>query len=59
MDYFYPEIVLEWDVRHFGAAALWPPQGLALVSYLGSDAEGTRFGESELDVLAILLPAFE
>lgn len=57
MSRFYPELVLRWSMPLFGSVALWRPEGPVLLSFLASKPEPPRFGDTELEVLSLLVSA--
>lgn len=59
MHRFYPEVMVDCNVRHFATAAVWLPEGPVLLSCLSSAPAGGRFGDGELEILSLLSPALE
>ncbi|MFW6330529.1 MAG: helix-turn-helix transcriptional regulator [Gemmatimonadota bacterium] len=56
---FYPEVMVDCDVRYFATAAIWLGEGPVLLSCLSDAPGGGRFGDGALDVLSLLVPALE
>jgi DNA-binding CsgD family transcriptional regulator len=59
MSRFYPEVMLDGEVSHFGTAALWLPDGPVLLSCLCRASRPARLADQELEVLSLLAPALE
>lgn len=56
---FYPDVMLDWKVSHFGTVALWLPDGPVMLSCLHRAARPARLADQELEVLSLLVPALE